>query len=70
MEPARFSAMAATLPVRREIHEFIQAAEFLLSPALEIPELTYEECSLIAEYVMSLSHAKQPWSKSLIMKYA
>ena len=43
MEPARFSAMAATLPVRREIHEFIQAAEFLLSPALQIPELTYEE---------------------------
>jgi len=39
MEPARFSAMAATFLV----HEFIQAATFLLSPALQIPELTHEE---------------------------
>ena len=45
MEAANISATAAALPVRREIHEFIQAEEFLLSPALQIPELTYEECS-------------------------
>ena len=65
----KFPAMAA-LQVRKEVHEFVQAAEFLLSPALQTPALTHEECNLIAEYVMSLSHAKQPWSKSLIMKYA
>ena len=61
MEPARFSAMTATLQVRPEVHEFIQSAEFLLSPALHSPALTQEECSLIAEYVMSLSNVRQPW---------
>ena len=70
MQPAKFPAMAAALQVRTEVHEFIQAAEFLLSPALQFPALTQEECILIAQYVMSLSNNKQPWSNSLITKYA
>jgi hypothetical protein len=69
MEPARFPA-TASLQIRKEVYEFIQAAEFLLSPVLQTPPLTIEECGLIAEYVMGLSHMKQPWSKSLLTKYA
>ena len=70
MEPARFPAMTATLQIRKEVHEFVQAAEFLLSPALQTPALTDDECVIIAEYVTTLSHAKQPWGKSLVIRYA
>lgn len=59
-----------SISVRKEVQDFLQASETLLSPALRTSELTCEECNLIAEYVMSLSHAKHPWSKSLIMRYA
>ena len=65
----KFPAMAA-LRVRKEVHEFVQAAEFLLSPALQTPALTDDECVIIAEYVTTLSHAKQPWGKSLVIRYA
>lgn len=58
-----------SIVVRKEVQEFLQASESLLSPASLTSDLTREECDLIAEYVMSLSHAKHPWSRSLIMKY-
>lgn len=57
-----------SIVVRKEVHDFLQASDSLRSPAI-LTELTHEECDLIAEYVMSLSHAKHPWSRSLITKY-
>ena len=69
MEPATLPTIAATLEVRTEVHEFIKAAEFLLSPVLQNPALTTEECGLIRDYVMSLSNVKHPWSKALPIKY-
>jgi hypothetical protein len=62
--------MSATLQIRKEVYEFVHAAEFLLSPALQTPALTDDECGLIAQYVTTLSHAKQPWGKSLVIRYA
>jgi hypothetical protein len=55
--------------VRKEVEDFMRAAETILSPVLLSPELTPEECDLIAEYVKSLSQAKHPWSRSLPIKY-
>ena len=57
------------LSARKEVREFVRAAETILSPALLHPDLTQEECDLIAEYVKTLSQSKQPWSKSLPIKY-
>lgn len=54
--------------LRREVHEFIEAAETLLSPALLDSDLTEEECGYIREYVMAMSHARHPWSKGLPIK--
>lgn len=54
---------------QKDVQDFIQAAEKLLSPALRTTPLTAEECYLIREYVMSLSNAKHPWSKDLPIKY-
>ena len=48
---------------------FYSSAEALLSPILLKPDLTQEECDLIAEYVKTLSQSKRPWSKSLPIKY-
>ena len=59
-----------SLPVRKEVQDFILISETLLSPALLTSALTPEECEVIAEYVMSLSHLKQPWSKLLVLRYA
>lgn len=59
-----------SLPVRKEVQDFILVSETLLSPALLTSALTPEECEIIAEYVMSLSHLKHPWSKSLVLRYA
>lgn len=56
------------LPVCKDVQEFIQAAEKLLSPALRATPLTAEECFLIREYVMSMSNARHPWSKGLSIK--
>lgn len=57
------------LPVRKEVREFIRAAETLLSPVILGSDLTEEECELIREYVMSLSHARHSWSKGLPIRY-
>ena len=59
-----------SLPVRKEVQDFILISETLLSPALLTSALTPEECEIIAEYIMSLSHLKHPWSKSLVLRYA
>jgi hypothetical protein len=58
------------LQVRPAILQFVLAAEKVLSPALCEPELTAEECHLIATYVENLSQARHPWGNSLRMKYA
>ena len=54
----------------RQTQDFILVSETLLSPALLSSALTPEECEIIAEYIMSLSHLKHPWSKSLVLRYA
>ena len=58
------------LATRKEVMDFVRAAEKILSPALLHPGLTEGECDLIAEYVKSLSMSKHPWSRSLPIKYA
>jgi hypothetical protein len=58
------------LPVRKEVQQFVDAAETLLSPRLLGSNLTDDECLLIAEYVMSLSQAKHQWSKALLVRFA
>jgi len=57
------------LPVRKEVREFMRAAEILLSPVPRNSDLTDEECACIRMYVMALSHARRPWSKGLPIKY-
>ncbi len=54
---------------RHEVQDFVRAAEVLLSPALLKPELSPNECKIIAQYVMSLSHFDRPWSKLLNWRY-
>ncbi len=68
MEVAAASSLRP-VSVRKEIEDFILATEALLSPILLKPDLTQEECDLIAEYVKTLSQSKRPWSKSLPIKY-
>lgn len=58
------------LSSRKEVMDFVRAAEKILSPALLNPVLTQGECDLIAEYVKTLSQSKHPWSRSLPIKYA
>ena len=55
--------------VHPAIEAFITASEALLSPALRPSELTPEECDAIAQYVMSLSNVRTPWSKYLVSRY-
>ena len=62
-------AFAPDLQVRQEVREFVDAAEILLAPVLLASPLTEEECALIREYVMSMSHARHPWSKGLPIRY-
>jgi hypothetical protein len=50
------------LPVRKEVLEFLVAAEKLLSPILRDTELTPEECHIISEYLMTMCRAEHPWS--------
>ena len=57
------------LPISKDVRNFIKAAETLLSPASRTSELTPDECEIIGEYVMSMCHVKQPWSKQLPVKY-
>lgn len=50
------------LPVRKEVQDFLAAAEKLLSPVLRDKELTPEECHLIREYLMTMCRDNHPWS--------
>jgi hypothetical protein len=68
MEGVRSTA-AATLPISKDVRDFIKAAETLLSPAARTSDLTPDEIEIIGEYVITLSNAKQPWSKILPIKY-
>ena len=52
----------------KEVQDLIQVSETLLSRITRLA-LTPEKCELITGYVMSLSHLKQPWSKSLVLRY-
>ena len=49
-------------PIRKEVHNFIFAAERLLSPTVGDPELTPEECHLICEYLTTMTRDNHPWS--------
>lgn len=50
------------LPVRKEVQDFLVAAERLLSPILRDKELTSEECHLICEYLTTMCRDNHPWS--------
>jgi hypothetical protein len=50
------------LPVRKEVQDFLVAAEKLLSPVLREKELTPEECHLISEYLTTMCRDNHPWS--------
>ena len=65
----RSAGELGVLPIRVEVKNFMVAAEILLSPAMRNYEFTPNECDLIREYIMNLSHAKHPWSKTLPIKY-
>ena len=69
LKAAALSVSDEGLAYRKEVGDFVRAAETILSPVLLSPELTTEECELIAEYVKNLSQAKNPWSRSLPIKY-
>ena len=54
-------------PIRKEVHNFLVAAERLLSRGARDPELTPEECHLICEYLITMSRAHHPWSSHLAL---
>jgi hypothetical protein len=58
------------LPVRKEVQDFIAAAETLLSPRLLGSQLTEDECQLVAEYLISMSQGNHQWSKALTVRLA
>lgn len=70
VEAVGLSLSDEVLSARKEVMDFVRAAETILSPVFLSADLTQGECDLIAEYVKSLSHAKKPWSRSLPVKYA
>jgi hypothetical protein len=51
-----------SFPARKEVHDFLLAAEKLLSPVLRDTELTPEECHLICEYLTTMCRDNHPWS--------
>jgi hypothetical protein len=55
---------ASTVPLSKDVRDFMKAAEGLLSHELRTAELTPEECEIIGEYIVTLSQAKHPWSKA------
>lgn len=59
-----------SLTLSPAVEAFVRASENLLSPVTRPPDITCEECELIAEYVMSLSARKTPWSQYLTSTYA
>ena len=62
--------MSNSLPVRKEVFDFLKASETLLAYPMFNSEFTPEECDVIADYIMSLSQSKHPWGKSLIVRYS
>ena len=50
------------LPVRKEVRDFLVAAEKLLTPVLRDKALTPEECHLISEYLTTMCRDNHPWS--------
>ena len=56
----------AQLPVRKEVQDFVIAAEKLLSPILRSSELTTEECHIICEYLMTMCRGSHPWSSQFM----
>jgi hypothetical protein len=52
-----------------EVVAFMRASEALLSSASHRRALSEDECSLIAEYVTTLSASSTPWSKGLLVRY-
>jgi hypothetical protein len=50
------------LPVRKDVQDFLIAAEKLLAPVLRDEELTPEECHLICEYLTAMCQDNHPWS--------
>ena len=58
--------MMKGLPIRKEVQDFLEASETLLSPALLGSGLTPEECLLIADYVMNLCNSDTPWGEPLV----
>ena len=59
------SEVEVKMHLRRDVHEFIVAAEKLLSPTLRVSPLTDVECEYIREYLMTMSRAGHPWSNGL-----
>jgi hypothetical protein len=56
----------AQLSVRKEVKDFVLAAEKLLSPILLSSELTKEECQLICEYLTTMCRGTHPWSSEFV----
>jgi hypothetical protein len=52
--------------LRPAIGAFVNVSQTILSPTLQPPALTPEECNAIAQCVIALSSAKAPWSRCLI----
>ena len=59
------ASKSSRLPIRKEVHNFLFAAEKLLSWGPRDPELTPEECHLICEYLITMSRDHHQWSSHL-----
>jgi hypothetical protein len=57
------------LIVSPAVQTFVSASESLLSSALRPSDLSPDECELIAQHIMALSHVKTPWSGFLVSRY-
>lgn len=56
--------------IRPEVEAFITASQTLLLPSQRPPDLTPQECELIAQHIMALSAVRTPWSGYLLSRYA
>ena len=68
MAPLDPIAEVGLLGIRKEIQDFVRAAETLLSHSLT-SHLTLAECNLVRDYVRVMSDAKNPWIRELPIKY-
>lgn len=59
------ASKSSHLLIRREVHNFLFAAERLLSLKSREQALTPEECHLICEYLITMSRDNHPWSDHL-----